>query len=128
MSDLETGMRPMKRGSRALLGLLMVLAFLGHDVIMAVQHPALAVDRPSLALGLEPDTFEAHATAPYPDSCQIGQVMVLKAPDAALWHSTAGVIVGHPILTRLTGLPWNVAVTHARSPTAQRAVLQIFRL
>ena len=118
----------MKRVSRPLLGLLMVLAFLSHDVIMAVPHPALAVDRPSLALGLEPDTFEAHATAPHPDSCQIGKMMVLKAPDAPLRHSTASVIVGHPILIRLTGLPWHVAVTQARSPAAQRAVLQIFRI
>ena len=35
-------------------GLLVVLTFLGHDVIMAIPHPALAADRPSLALGLTP--------------------------------------------------------------------------
>ena len=119
-------MRPIRRVSRALLGLLVVLAFLGHDVMMAVPRPALAADKPSLALRL--DTLEASAAAPHPHGCDIGQTMVLKATDAPLPPSTTDVIVGHPILIRLTGLPWHVAITQARSPTAQRAVLQIFRL
>lgn len=119
-------MRPMRRVSRPLLGLLVVLAFLGHDVIMAVPHPVLDADGPSLAL--EPDTFEVHAAAPHPDSCQIGQTMVLKVSDAPLQQATTDAIVGLPILIRPTGLPWHVAVTQARSPTAQRAVLQIFRI
>ena len=119
-------MRPMRRVSRPLLGLLVVLAFLGHDVMMAVPHPALAADRPSLALRLDP--LEASAAAPQPQGCDIGQTMVLKASDAPLREATPGVIVGHPILTRPAGLPSHVAVTQARSPTAQRAVLQIFRI
>jgi hypothetical protein len=126
MSDLEPRIRPMQRVSRPLLGLLVVLTFLGHDVMMTVPHPALAADGPSLAL--EPDTFEAHAAAPHPESCQIGQTMVLKASDPPLRQSTTDAIVGHPILIRPTGLPWHVAVAQARSPTAQRAVLQIFRI
>jgi hypothetical protein len=112
--------------SRPLLGLLVVLAFLGHDVIMAIPYPALAADRPSLALGL--DTFETSVAAPHSHGCDIGQTMVLKAPDAPPWQSGTDVVVGHQILTRPAGLPWHVAVTQARSPTAQRAVLQIFRL
>ena len=126
MSDLEPRMRPIRRVCRPLLGLLVVLTFLGHDVIMAVPHPALAADRPSLALRLDP--LEVLAAESHPHSCDIGQTMVLKASDAPLPHSTTDVIVGHPILTRLTGLPWHVALTQARSPTAQRAVLQIFRI
>lgn len=119
-------MRPIRRVCRPLLGLLVVLAFLGHDLIMAVPHPALAAGRPPLAL--EPDTLAAHAAAPHPDSCQIGQTMVLNTSDAPLRQSTTDVIVGHLVLTWSAGLPWHVAVTQARSPTAQRAVLQIFRI
>jgi len=103
-----------------------VLAFLRHDVMMAVPGPALAADRQSLALRL--DLLEVLAGESHPHGCDIGQTMVLKVSDAPLPRSTNDVIVGHPILIRLTGLPWNVAVTQARSPTAQRAVLQIFRM
>jgi len=103
-----------------------VLAFLGHDVIMAVPHPAVAADRPSLALRIDP--VEVLAAESHPRGCDIGQTMVLKASDAPLPHSTTDDIVGHPFLIRLTGLPWHVAITQARSPTAQRAVLQIFRI
>lgn len=126
MSDQDLHMRLMRRVSRPLLGLLVVLAFLGHDVMMAAPPPALAASGPARAL--EPDTFEAHAAAPHPDSCQIGQTMVLKPSDPPLRQSATDAIVGHPILIRLTGLPWHVAVAQARSPTAQRAVLQIFRI
>lgn len=119
-------MRPMSGWKTCLIGVLVVLAFLGHDVMMAVPRHALVADGPSLALAL--DTFEAHAAAPHPDSCQTGQTMVLKTSDVPLRQSTTDAIVGHPILIRLTGLPWHVAVTQARSPTAQRAMLQIFRI
>ena len=126
MSDPEPRMRPIRRVSRPLLGLLVVLALLGHDVMMAAPHPALAADRPSLALGL--DTLEASAAAPHPHGCDIGQTMVLKTSDAPLRHATTDVIVDHPVLILPAGLSWHVAVTQARSPTAQRAVLQIFRI
>ena len=126
MSNLKPRMRPIRRVCRPLLGLLVVLTFLGHDVMMAAPRPALDADRPSLALRFDP--LEVLAAEPHPHGCDIGQTMVLKASDRPLPHSTTDVIVGHPILFRLTGLPWNVAVTQARSPTAQRAVLQIFRI
>ena len=117
--------RSMMRGSWRFLALLMVLAFLGHDVLMTVPPPALA-DKPSLALRLDP--VETHAEVPHPHSCDIGQQMVLKVPDSPLRQSTTCIIVGQPILTRPAGLPSHVSVTQARSPTAQRAVLQIYRI
>jgi hypothetical protein len=126
MIDPEPRMRSLRRVFRPLLGLLVVLAFLGHDVMMATQRPTLAADRPSLALRL--DAPEAHAATPHPNGCDIGQKMALKAADGPMPPSTTYVIVGHPVLTRPAGLPSHVAVTQARSPTAQRAVLQIFRI
>ena len=126
MCDPDPRTRPMMRGSWRFLALLMVLAFLGHDVLMAAQRPALAAERPSLALTLSP--LEASVVAPHPHGCAIGQTMVLKAADAPLRQSTSCVFVGHPLLTQLAGLPSHAAIAQARSPTAQRVVLQVFRL
>jgi hypothetical protein len=114
------------RGSRPFLGLLVMLALLGHDAIMAAPSPALAAARPSLALTRE--TVAPHASHPHPHGCDSGRPAVLRAPDVPLRQSTTAVVIGHPVLIQPAGLPSYAAPTQARSPTAQRAVLQVFRL
>jgi hypothetical protein len=126
MSNLGRRTRPMMRGSWPFLGLLVVLAFLGHDALMAAPSPALAAERPSLARTLEAP--EAHAWNPLSHGCDIGQAAALKTPDVPLRQSTTAVVIGHPVLIQPAGLPSYAAPTQARSPTAQRAVLQVFRI
>ena len=108
-----------------LLGLLVVLAFLGHDVIMVA--PVSAVDAGELATAPIADPSVPHALASHPDSCQIGQTMVLQAPAPRLPHPMIAFVAQRRITRSGPVLPTS-AVTEARSPTAQRAVLQIFRL
>src|SRR5688572_30909274 len=79
MSNLTRRTRPMMRGSWPFLGLLVVLAFLGHDALMAAPSPALAAERSSLARTLEAP--EAHAWNPHSDGCDIGRAAALKTPD-----------------------------------------------
>src|SRR5215207_6705293 len=70
MSNAGRRTRLMMRGSWHFLGLLVVLAFLGHDSLMAAPSPALAAERPSLARTVEAP--EAHASAPHAHGCDIG--------------------------------------------------------
>lgn len=126
MSNAGRRTRLMTRGSGLVLGLLVVLAFLGHDVIMATPHPALAAENPTLALTV--NALQPHASTPVSHGCDIGRPAVLKAPDALPRQSTTAVIVVHPIVVRPAGRPSYAAATQARSPTAQRAVLQVFRI
>jgi hypothetical protein len=108
-----------------LLGLLVVLAFLGHDVIMIA--PVSAVDAGELATAPIADPSVPHALASHPDSCQIGQTMVLQAPAPRLPHPMIA-FVAQLRMTRLGSSLATFADTQVRSPTAQRAVLQIFRI
>jgi hypothetical protein len=118
--------RLMMRGFWPFLGLLVVLAFLGHDVIMAAPSPALAAERPSLALTLT--TLETQASTPHAHGCDIGRPAVFRTPEVLPRQSTTCVIIRHPVLLRPAGLLSYAAGTQARSPTAQRAVLQVFRI
>jgi hypothetical protein len=126
MSDPGPRTRLKMRDSWPFLGLLVVLAFLGHDVIMAAPAPALAAGRASPAVTL--DGVAPQASSPHPHGCTIGQPAALGIQTAPLAPSTSSGVIDHPTLTRLTGLPTYAAATQARSPTAQRAILQIFRI
>jgi hypothetical protein len=126
MSNLGRRTRPMMRGSWPFLGLLVVLAFLGHDALMATPSPALAAERSSLARTLEAP--EARAWNPLSHGCEIGRAAALKTQDVPLRQSTTAVVIGHPVLLRPAGPLSYAAPTQARSPTAQRAVLQVFRI
>jgi hypothetical protein len=114
------------RGSWPLLGLLVLLAFLGHDVIMAAPAPALAAERASAAVTL--DGVAPQASSPHPHGCTIGQPAALGIQIVPLAQSTPAGVIDHSAFTRLTGPPSYAATTQARSPTAQRAVLQVFRI
>lgn len=124
MSNVGRRTRLMTRGSWPFLGLLVVLAFLGHDALMVAPSPALAAERPSLAR----TTLETHASAPHAHGCDIGRPAALKAPEVLSLESTTCVIIRHPVLLLPAGLRSHVSVPQARSPTAQRAVLQVFRI
>jgi hypothetical protein len=126
MSNAGRRTQLLTRGSWPFLGLLVVLAFLGHDALMAAPSPALAAERPSLARTLEAP--ETHAWNPLAHGCEIGRAAALKTQDVTLRQSTTTVVIGHPVLLRPAGLPSYAAPTQARSPTAQRAVLQVFRI
>jgi hypothetical protein len=114
------------RGPWPLLGVLVVLAFLGHDVIMAAPAPALAAGRASPAVTL--DGVAPQASSPHPHGCTIGQPAALGIRTAPLAESTSSGVIDHSAFTRFTGLPSYAATTQARSPTAQRAILQVFRI
>jgi len=125
MCDSDPRTRLMMQGSWRFLALLMVLAFLGHDVMMVA--PVSAVDAGESASALIADPSAPHAVDPHPDNCQVGQMMVLEAPPPRLPHPMIA-FVAQLQLTRPGPYPATSAVTQARSPTAQRAVLQIFRI
>jgi len=76
MSYPEPRTRLTRWGSPHLLGLLVVLAFLGHDVTMAAPRQALATIRPALTPGL--DSVEASAAAPHLHGCRVHQTVLLK--------------------------------------------------
>jgi hypothetical protein len=126
MSNAGRRTQLLMRGSWPFLGLLVVLAFLGHDALMAAPSPALAAESPSLAHTLEAP--ETHVWNPLSHGCDIGQAAALKTQDVPLRQSTTVVVIGHPVLIQPAGLPPYAAPTQARSPTAQRAVLQVFRI
>lgn len=111
--------------SPALIGLLLALAFLGHDVVMAAPSPALAAERPSPTL--TPGLPEPHARSPHPHGCDIGQTASLNAPEAPVGQPLAAAMAAHPVPSRPAALPSSTGATQARSPSAQRAVLQVFR-
>lgn len=111
-----------------LLGLLVVLAFFSHDVMMAGPIAGVPASLPPPPHALTSDTVAHHAAAPHPQGCQIGQAMVLKPSARELPCLGPAAFVGHPTLTLPAVLPSRSVVTRTRSPTAQRAVLQVFRL
>jgi hypothetical protein len=108
------------------MGLLLLIAFFGHDILMAAPRPAHAAERPSLSL--TPGALAPHASSPHPQGCEINRPAVLKTPDAPPLQPTTPAMIVHTVLSRPVGLPSHTAATQARSPTAQRAVLQIFRI
>lgn len=112
------------RGFWPVLGFIVVLAFLGHDIIMATPNPALAEESPTLALAQ--DALLPHASTPMSHGCDVGRPAMLKAPDALPRQSTTSSITAQVIVSRPAGLPPYAAATQTRSPTAQRAVLQVF--
>ena len=81
-------------GSRPVLGLLVVLAFLGHDVIMAAPRPALAAERPSLALTL--DVLEASRVEPASAWLSHWPTMRAQGPGGTTRQSATSVHLGHP--------------------------------
>jgi hypothetical protein len=104
--------------------LLLVLAFLSHDLIMATPAPAVAAQRPSLAL-----TQDAPAIhAPSPHGCMIVRPAALETQKAPLGHPTLSGVMEHGIASHPYGLPSCAGVTQARSPTAPRALWQVFRI
>ena len=107
------------------LGLIVVFAFLGHDVVMTT--PVSAMTAPELAHAETGDRPVSHVVAPHSEGCQIGQVMVLEAPPHRL-PQLATAFVAQLRMTRSDPVLPTSAVPGARSPTAQRAVLQIFRI
>jgi hypothetical protein len=125
MCDPDLRTRLMMQDSWRFLALLMVLAFLGHDVMMVA--PVSAVDPGESASALIADPPAPHVVASHPDNCQIGQMMVLEAPPPRLPHPIIAFVV-QPRPTRPGLSLATSAATQARSPTAQRAVLQIFRI
>jgi len=125
MCDPDPRTRPKMRGYWPFLALLMVLAFLAHDIMMVV--PVSAVDAGESASALIADLSASHAVAPHPDNCQVGQMMVLERPAPRLPHLMIA-LVAQLRMTRPGPSQATTAVTQARSPTAHRAVLQVFRL
>jgi hypothetical protein len=109
-----------------LIGLVLVIAFVGHAVLMDALSPAQAAVSAPLTLSTEAD--EAHVSHRHQHGCEISLPAVLKDSDAPLRQSTTPVIPGHPVLVRLAGLLPTTATTQARSPAAQRALLQVFRI
>jgi hypothetical protein len=103
-----------------------VLAFLVHDALMAAPASVVAAGQPAIEHPV--DSSEPHVSAPHPHGCQIGQTMVAKAPDSPLRHPIATAFVGYPAMTPPPGLRWHSTVARMRSPTAQRAELQVFRI
>lgn len=124
MSDPGLRGRLKRPGSWPFLGLLLVLAFLSHDALMAAPAQASAAERLSLALSL--DVLALDASSPH--GCTIGRTAALGTQNVLFGHSTSSGVTEHFILSRPTGLPLYAGMTQARSPTAQRAVLQVFRI
>jgi hypothetical protein len=125
MCNPDPRTRLMMRGSWRFLALLMVLAFLGHDVMMVAG--VSPVDAGESASALIADPSAPHAVASHLDNCQVGQMMVLEAPPPRLPH----LMIAFVAQLRMTPPGPSLATsadTQVRSPTAQRAVLQIFRL
>jgi hypothetical protein len=115
----------MGRSVRPWLGLIVVFAFLGHDLVMTMPISAMTAQGPAHA---ETGYFPvSHIVAPHSESCQIGQVMVLEAPAQRLPQLATAFVAQLRMIRSEPVLPTS-AVTGARSPTAQRAVLQIFRI
>jgi hypothetical protein len=110
---------------RPWLGLIVVFAFLGHDVVMTTPITAMTAQGPALAETGDPPV--SHAVAAHPDNCQIGQTMVLQAAAPRLPHPMIMFVAQLWITPPGPSLATS-AVTQVRSPTAQRAVLQIFRI
>jgi hypothetical protein len=115
----------MGRSLRPWLGLIVVFAFLGHDVVMTTPISAMTAQGPAHAETRDPPV--SHVVAPHSEGCQIGQVMVLEAPPHRLPQQTTAFVAQFRMTRSGPVLPIS-AVTGARSPTAQRAVLQIFRI
>lgn len=124
MSELGRRMRLNQRGSWSLLGLLLVLAFLSHDVIMAAPAPALAVEHPSPALSQE--VHALHTSSPH--GCAIVRPAALETQSVPLGHSALDGVFWPQILTRPAGLSLRADMPPVRSPTASRALLQVFRI
>jgi hypothetical protein len=110
---------------RPWLGLIVVFAFLGHDVVMTTPVSAMTAQGAAHAETGDPPV--SHVVAPHSEGCQIGQVMVLEAPVQRL-PQLATAFVAQLRMTRSGPVLPTSAVAGARSPTAQRAVLQIFRI
>jgi hypothetical protein len=107
------------------VALLLVLAFVGHDVAMALPTPSVvAVELPVAG---SPEISELHAATPHPHGCQVVQEMVLKADGPELPRPLAIAFGGYPVLPRLRG-PLLRDAREARPPTAERSVLQVFRI
>jgi hypothetical protein len=110
---------------RPWLGLIVVFAFLGHDVLMTTPVSAMTAQGASHAETGDPPM--SHGAPPHSEGCQIGQVMVLEAPAHRL-PQLATAFVAQLRMTQSSPVLPTSAVTGTRSPTAQRAVLQIFRI
>ena len=111
-------------GSWPCLGLLLVLAFLSHDLIMALPVPALAVERPSLVL--TQDVPAIHASSPH--GCTIVRPAALETQSVPLGHPALSGVIGQVIASHPAEMPSYAGMTQARSPTAPRALLQVFRI
>jgi hypothetical protein len=109
----------------ALVGLLLVLAFLGHDVLMAA--PASGAGPSGAVRSGLPETNAPTAVAAHPHDCGVGQTMAPRAPDYQPGHSLITIIVGRPALAALAFVPIR-GVTRTQSHAPPHAVLQVFRI
>jgi hypothetical protein len=108
-----------------LVGLLLVLAFLGHDVLMAAPDASAGLNEE--VRSLSPETIASSAVAAHPHGCGIGQTMAPRTPDYQPAHSAITIIVGSPTLAVLAFVP-SRGVIRTQSHAPPRAVLQIFRI
>lgn len=120
----QSGLR-MGRSLGPWLGLIVVFAFLGHDLVITTPLSAMTAQGPAHVETGDPPV--SHVVAPHSEGCQIGQVMVLKGPPHRLPQLLTAFVAQFRMTRSGPVLP-NSAVSSARSPTAQRAVLQVFRI
>lgn len=109
------------------VGLVVVLAFLGHDLLMAM--PVRAMTPHTQASVATSHTVARHARVPHPSACQIGQTMMIQQADSILLQQlSATAFIGALAETREHASGSAVIVAPARSPAVRRAFLQIYRL
>jgi hypothetical protein len=120
--------QPQTRSARpnpVLVGLLLVLAFLGHDVVMAA--PASGAGPNELVRSSVPETIAPSAVAAHPHGCGVGQTMAPRTPDHQPGHSAITIIAGRLSLAALAFVP-SRGVLRMQSHAPPRAVLQVFRI
>lgn len=118
-------------GRWLVVGLLVVLAFLGHDLLMAVPVGAVAPNTPAPAATSH--TVARHSPVPHPTACQIGQsvvMMVRQADDSLLEleRLSATAFIGALAEIWQHSSVSAAIVAPTRSPAVRRAFLQIYRM
>jgi hypothetical protein len=126
----------MRKQPWPILGLLLVAAFLGHDVLMAAEASAATTTGAahhapgSPAHGDEVSSPQDGGTSEHPENCRIGQAAVQRSGDEH-GHADSGVvsvpgIVG--ILAAVTHETFVAWVQPSWPPGTRRALLQVYRI